>query len=294
MRVVTIGNFDGVHRGHQAILALAAAAAGGEGSVSAITFEPLPAAVLRPSEAPPRLASAARREALLRAHGATEVLALAPTAELLALSPRAFLEDLRTRVPFDAIVEGADFRFGKGRAGTIHTLEELGSALNFRVVVAREFETALLDGQVVAPRSTTVRWLLELGRVADAAALLGRPHAVEGRVVQGDQRGRTLGFPTANVDAPGMQLPGDGVYAGTAHTPLGAFPAAISVGVKPTFAPAARACEAHLIGFPGRIGEYGWPVRVEFTAWLREQWRFPAVAELVEQLHRDVARCAAR
>jgi riboflavin kinase/FMN adenylyltransferase len=292
MRVATIGNFDGVHRGHQAILALAGAVAGEGGTVAAVTFEPLPAAVLRPADAPPRLTTAARREALLRAHGATSVVALDPARGLLAQSPREFLEALRGRVAFDAIVEGADFRFGQGRAGSVRTLEEIGAEMGFRCVVAPEFETALSDGHIVSPRSTLIRWLLELGRVADARALLGRPHGVEGRVVRGDQRGRTLGFPTANVESPGMLLPADGVYAGTAHTPLGAFPAAISVGVKPTFAPAARTCEAHLIGFPGGLGEYGWPVRLEFTAWLREQWRFASVEALVEQIRRDVARCA--
>lgn len=292
MQVVTIGNFDGVHKGHQAIAARAAAHAGSSGRATAITFEPLPASVLRPLHAPARLTTTARRAQLLRDAGCTDVVELHPTIDLLNLEPEAFIADLRTRVPFDAIVEGADFRFGHRRAGTVETLKVLGTRMGFTIIVAPEVEVALADSAIVAPRSTTIRWMLELGRVNDAARLLGRAHAVEGAVVRGDQRGRTLGFPTANVQCAGQQLPADGVYAGTAHTPIGSFRAAISVGTKPTFANAARACEAHLLEFHGALDEYGWPIRVDFSAWIREQWRFSGADALVEQMRRDVAQCA--
>jgi riboflavin kinase / FMN adenylyltransferase len=292
MHVVTIGNFDGVHRGHQAIVALAASLAGAGGQVVAVTFEPLPAAVLRPGAAPDRLSTAARRTELLLQAGCTEVMSLDPRDGVLSEPPDAFLRGLRARLPFEAIVEGADFHFGKGRSGSVDTLRDLGATLGFRAVVAPEFETPLSDGQVVAPRSTTIRMLLALGRVHDAAALLGRPHALEGTVVQGDQRGRALGFPTANIACEGQQLPADGVYAGVAHTPQGRVAAAISVGTKPTFKPTPRVCEAHLLGFAGRVGDYGWPIRLEFTRWLREQWAFSTAGALMEQLHRDVAACA--
>lgn len=293
MQVITIGNFDGVHRGHQAIVALASGLAGERGTVTAVTFEPLPAAVLRPSAAPPRLTLAARRQRLLEQAGCTRVMALDPAAGVLEQEPEEFIRQLRAAVPFDAVVEGSDFRFGRRRAGTVDTLRSLGQQQGFRTVVAPEFETSLSDGHLVAPRSTTVRWLLELGRVADAARLLGRPHAVEGAVVRGDQRGRTIGFPTANVDCGALALPADGVYAGVAHTPLGMFAAAISVGTKPTFAAAPRTCEAFLLDFAGSVGEYGWPIRLEFHRWLREQFRFASVPALVEQMHRDIAQCAA-
>ncbi|MBL9140224.1 MAG: bifunctional riboflavin kinase/FMN adenylyltransferase [Phycisphaerae bacterium] len=292
MQVVTIGNFDGVHRGHQAIVALAASVAGSGGEVVAVTFEPLPAAVLRPGAAPPRLTGAEDRRTHLLSAGCTQVISLDPASGVLQLNPAEFVADLRSRVSFDAVVEGADFRFGRVRSGTVADLRALGEQHGFRTVVAPEFETALSDGQVVAPRSSIVRWLLQLGRVHDAAHLLGRPHAVRGPVVQGDQRGRTLGFPTANIQCDGQQLPGDGVYAGTAHTPIGTFRAAISVGVKPTFASCERACEAYLIDFPGAVGEYGWPIRIEFERWLREQWKFSSIDALVGQLHRDVAHSA--
>jgi riboflavin kinase/FMN adenylyltransferase len=292
MQVVTIGNFDGVHRGHQAIVALAASLAGAGGGVTAVTFEPLPAAVLRPGDDLPRLTTSSHRAELLRLAGCSRVIELDPSTGLLALDPAAFIAHLRSLLHFDAIVEGADFRFGNRRAGTVDTLRELGNEHGFRTVIAPEFETALADGQVVAPRSTAVRWLLGLGRAQDAARLLGRSHAVEGTVEQGDQRGRTLGFPTANVSCAGQLLPADGVYSGLAHTPHGTFRAALSVGIKPTFRDCARACEAYILDFPGAVGEYGWPIRVCFDRWLREQWKFPDVGSLVGQLHRDVAQCA--
>ena len=293
MLVATIGNFDGVHLGHQALVAAARRAAGAGGRVVAVTFEPLPAAVLRPAEAPARLTDAARREELLLAAGCDEVLALDPRSGLLAEGPEEFIARIRAQLPFEAIAEGADFRFGRGRSGDVGTLRTLGERSGFATVRVEEVAAILRDRSQVAPRSSTIRWLLELGRVEDAALLLGRPHAIRGAVERGAQRGRQLGFPTANIAAPGQQLPGDGVYAGEALVAGRRFPAAISVGDNPTFPGSARTCEAHLLGFPGAIDDYGWPIELRFTRFLREQWRFRGVEALVEQLRADIARCAA-
>lgn len=289
MHVITIGNFDGVHLGHRALIDGARRAAGAGGRVTAVTFEPLPAAVLRPAEAPSRLTTDARRRELLLAAGCDEVRAIDPRDGVLAKEPGAFIEDLRAALPFDAIAEGPDFRFGAGRRGDLAVLRQLGAARGFRVAEVPELDAALSDGLLTAPRSTTIRWLLELGRVEDAARLLGRAHRLAGTVVRGDQRGRTLGFPTANVDVGGLQLPADGVYAAEAIVRGERFPAAVSVGTKPTFGASARTCEAHVVGAPLAIDDYGWTLELDLVRWLREQWRFPGPDALVAQLRADVA-----
>ncbi|MCX5640435.1 MAG: bifunctional riboflavin kinase/FAD synthetase [Planctomycetota bacterium] len=293
MIIASIGNFDGVHRGHQAIVAAARAAAGAGGRVVAVTFDPLPVAVLRPDAAPARLTSAARREALLLECGCDAVHVLDPRSGILTESPEGFIEHLRAEVPFDAIAEGADFRFGRGRSGDVTTLAAIGARVGFKTIEVPEVDEALSDGSMIAARSTAVRWMLSMGRVADAARLLGRAHALEGVVERGDQRGRLLGFPTANIMTTSMALPADGVYAGRAIVDGRHYQAAISVGTKPTFGSNARVCEAHVLGLDAALDSYGWPIEVRFERWLRSQWRFPGPDALVAQLREDVARTAA-
>jgi riboflavin kinase/FMN adenylyltransferase len=293
MLVATIGNFDGVHRGHQALVAAARAAAGPSGRTVAVTFEPMPATVLRAGVAPARLSPPARRAELLRAAGCDEVIELDPRGGLLSDSPEEFMARLRAMLPFDAVAEGGDFRFGRGRAGDVGTLRAIGERHGFRTIEVAEQEVAVSDGTLVAARSTAVRWMLAVGRVADAALLLGRPHEVSGTVEPGDRRGRGLGFPTANVHAPGIALPADGVYAGEAVVDGVARPAAVSVGVKPTFGRSARTLEVHVVGLDRALDDYGWKITVRLRRWLREQWRFPGPEALVRQLRDDVARAAA-
>jgi riboflavin kinase/FMN adenylyltransferase len=293
MIIASIGNFDGVHRGHQALVAAARAAAGPQGKVVAVTFDPLPVAVLRPEAAPARLTGSARREALLLACGCDAVHVLDPRSGILGETPEGFIEHLRAAVPFDAIAEGADFRFGRGRSGDVTTLAAIGARVGFQTIEVAEVDEAMSDGSVIAARSTAVRWMLSMGRVADAARLLGRPHVIEGVVERGDQRGRLLGFPTANIMAPGMALPADGVYAGRAIIAGRQYQTAISVGTKPTFGSSSRVCEAHVLGLEAALDSYGWPIEVHFDQWLRSQWRFPGPDALVEQLRADVARTAA-
>ena len=289
---VTVGNFDGVHRGHAAILAACRARVGAEGRVVAVTFEPTPVEVLRPAAAPPRLMSADGRVAALRAAGADAVEVLEPGPDLLGLSAEAFVEMVLATHRPSAWVEGPDFRFGKGRAGDMERLAALGAKRGF-VAVTVPRVTATLGDQTVAPVSSSlVRWLVGRGRVADAAATLGRPFALTGDVVRGEQRGRTIGVPTANValgDAARVALPADGVYAAWASVAGddARWPAAVSVGVKPTFGKVGLTVEAHLIGFAGDL--YGRSLTLKFTRWVRGQYAFGGVEALTAQLGRDIA-----
>jgi riboflavin kinase/FMN adenylyltransferase len=308
---VTIGNFDGVHRAHQALVRAARACAGDGGRVVAVTFEPPPAFVLRPERRRPRLTLPAEREALLCRAGADEVRVIPTTRELLELPARTFLARLLDDVPEARfVVEGSDFRFGRDREGSADTLRALEAAFGHRTVIIDPVEVALAGGHVVRASSTIARWLVARGRVRDAAAVLGRPYAMVSRVVPGDRRGRSLGVPTANLEPTEQLLPADGIYAGRARrrasrggeasrSPQDAaragpwFPAAISVGTKPTFDGGARTCEAHLIEWRGAADDYGWTIELEVTDWLRDQLRYTDVAALVAQIRRDVARVAA-
>jgi riboflavin kinase/FMN adenylyltransferase len=276
--------------------------------VVVMSFDPHPASVLRPGGEPARLTSWADRERLLRAAGADEVVRLEPTRELLGLAPAVFVSSLVARYSPAAFVEGADFRFGKGRAGDLAMLEELGRGHGFSVERIDAVEVALSDHTVARASSSLVRWLLEHGRVTDAARVLGREYELEGEVVSGDRRGRTIGYPTANLRTECL-APGDGVYAGVGVLPDGReVPAAISVGTKPTFGANERAVEAFLMtgtaqnpgpgrpGSPGAWGalpglpEYGWRLRLRFVAWVRDQMKYGSVDELLAQMARDCAR----
>lgn len=290
--VVTIGNFDGVHLGHQALLRAARSSAdaqGQRGRVIAVVFAKHPAAILRDTPlAPPITPSDARAE-LLRHHGADEVVAIDPTRELLAMSPEAFLDSFFEEHRPDAIVEGDDFRFGANRAGDIAALRSLCQPRGVETIIVDQVDVGLTDQLVVRASSTITRWLLDRGRVSDAAIVLGRPHRLAGKVVRGDRRGREIGFPTANIDCPAL-FPADGIYAGFATLDDGQrWPAAISVGTKPTFNGVHRVVEAYLCGWDGPRGdEYGWGCALDCIAWIREQVRFASIASLVEQIERDV------
>lgn len=295
MRVVVIGNFDGVHCGHRHLLRTARAVAGAT-RVAAVTFEPLPAEVLRPSTALGRLTPAVVRRGLLLAEGgADEVVELDPRDGILGLEPLEFLEFLQRGQPFGAIVEGPDFRFGRGRAGSVGTLREAGPRMGFEVVEAPVASVTITDGTVVEARSSTIRALLAEGRVADAACVLGRPFELVSPTVRGDRRGRTIGWPTANLDAAGWILPADGVYAGEATLPDGAVAiAAISVGTKPTFGESARTCETTLLAPDGRpialpLDWYGWTICLRFHGFIRGQIRFDGVEALLERMELDRA-----
>lgn len=288
---VTIGTFDGVHLGHAALVRAARDAVGDGGRVVALCFDPHPLSLLRSAAEPARLSTFRQRSHWLRDAGADDVIALEPTDQLLGQSPRSFLEWVVGEYGCTEIVEGPDFRFGRDRTGSFDTLQELAATLGYRAIEVGDVSGTLTDGTVVRVSSSIVRWLVNAGRVRDAARLLGHPHVVCGPVVRGDGRGGAdLGIPTANLD-PCQALPADGIYIGRALGPDGRrYPAAVSVGTKPTFGENPRVCEAHLIGHDPQTDEYGWTLRLEFHDWLRDQIAFDGIEHLVEQMHRDVAR----
>ncbi|WP_159945131.1 MULTISPECIES: bifunctional riboflavin kinase/FAD synthetase [unclassified Nocardiopsis] len=291
--VVAVGVFDGVHRGHQAILETAA----GHGRelglpVVVVTFDPHPESVLR-GTAPPVLTPLDRRVELLGAHGAEAVCVLPFTKDLSALTPEEFVRRvLVERLHASAVVVGEDFRFGHRAAGDVAALLGLGAEYGFTA----DGVALVADGDTIT--STRVRGLLAGGAVAQAAELLGRPHRVEGEVVHGAARGRELlGFPTANMDLPpDTAVPGDGVYAGWLNraVPLAGsesrWPAAISVGTNPTFDGAERTVEAYALDRDD-LDLYGLRMSVDFTTRIRGQERFESIDELIVAMRRDVDRC---
>ncbi|MBK8913544.1 MAG: riboflavin biosynthesis protein RibF [Phycisphaerales bacterium] len=282
--VVTVGNFDGVHRGHAEIMkALRGEADARSAGAVVVTFEPHPLAVIAPERAPPRLTTWRERAVLLREAGAGEVWTLAGEAALFRLSAEEFIGRLVAALAPRAFVEGESFRFGAGRGGSIETLTALGREYAFDVCAA-PLVSGAVDG--VAVSSTAVRACLADGDVAQAALLLGRAHRVTGVVVRGDARGRTLGFPTANVAQPEQVVPGFGVYAAVAQTPFGLHACAVNVGPQPTFEQNTPRIEAHLLDFNGELVDQR--IGLHFVQRLRVPRKFSGVAELVAQIECDV------
>jgi riboflavin kinase/FMN adenylyltransferase len=297
--VVTIGNFDGVHRGHQAVLREVVAEADRRGLLSvAVTFDPHPVAVLFPERAPAVLTTLDHRLELLAATGLDAALVLEFTHEFARWSPERFVEDvfvaaLHARL----VVVGRDTRFGHRNSGDVATLRRLGAEYGFDVDVIEEFGVRPGDGGGRRWSSSWVRELLAEGDVAGAAEILGRAHRVTGVVVHGDHRGRELGYPTANLaqDATGL-VPADGVYAGRllrptlpVGSPDAVLPAAISVGTNPTFDGTQRRVEAYVLDRDD-LELYGERVVLEFVERLRPTLRFDGVDALVTQMADDVAR----
>lgn len=291
--VVAVGVFDGVHRGHQAIVQTAAARGRALGLPAVmVTFDPHPQVVLR-GVAPPVLTGLDRRVELLGAYGADAAVVLPFTGELSALSAEEFVQHVMVdRLHAASVVVGEDFRFGHRAAGDVATLIELGDKYDFTADGVR----LIADGAAIT--STRVRALLAEGDVAGAAGLLGRPHRVGGEIVHGAARGRELlGFPTANMNlAPHTAVPGDGVYAGWLHgAPTGegrepCWPAAVSVGTNPTFEGAERTVEAYALDRDD-LQLYGQQMAVDFTERIRGQERFDSIDELIVAMRRDVDRC---
>ena len=291
--VVSIGNFDGVHLGHQHVLREARATADrlGVDTVVAVTFDPHPMAVLRPEHAPPTLTSLPTRSRLLDGVGVDAILVVPFSREVASWSPQEFID----RVLVDAlhargVVVGANFRFGAKAAGDVTTLRQAGEAGGFETV------GVALDGGPQVWSSTYVRQCLATGDVSGAAEALGRAFTVRGVVVEGDKRGRDLGFPTANVPVPPVDAaPADGVYAGwlTRLDTGERFPAAISVGTNPTFAgERARRVESYVLGRDD-LELYGVEVEVSFVEKLRGMVKFEGIDALVETMHDDVRRARA-
>lgn len=286
--VVAIGVFDGVHRGHAALIRTAVKAAAERGARSvAVTFDPHPTAVVAPHAVPPRLTGLDRRVELLGALGVDGVCVLPFTKELSLQSPEAFVGGvLVDRLHADAVVVGENFRFGHKAAGDVGRLAELGAELGFDVLPQS------LSADTDTYSSTRVRNAVAEGEVAAAAEILGREFGVEGSVVHGAGRGADMGFPTANIEPiEGMAIPADGIYTGWLHLDSRRHPAAISIGTNPTFGDNERSVEAYLLDFDGDL--YRAAVRLDFVSRLRGQIAFDNVGDLVEQMETDVARTRA-
>lgn len=295
--IVTIGNFDGVHRGHQMVLARMVEDAQSAGQQAiAITFDPHPSKVHRPEDNVRPLTSLEQRLDLLEASGIDAVLVINYTLEFAQQTPEAFVLTYLVHLLNPAkIVVGHDVRFGYGNTGNLETLRALGLEYGFDVEA--------IDDAGSEPEqrwsSTATRELLSVGDVAAAARVLGREHELRGVVVHGDKRGRDLGFPTANLggNIAGF-IPADGVYAGRLtviacadHAATEALPAAISVGTNPTFDGTERRVEAYVLGRDD-LEIYDAQIRIEFVDRVRGQVKFDGIDALIEQMHKDCARAA--
>jgi riboflavin kinase / FMN adenylyltransferase len=283
---VTIGNFDGVHRGHQALIGAAVARARASGGASiALTFDPHPARLLSPAQAPVSLMTLEQRAEIMGGLGIDHVVALAFDRRLSRMDARTFsVEVLGRALGADTVVVGESFRFGRDRSGDVAVLRALGTSVGFGVIAVA---AVVLEGRAIS--SSRVREALASGEVAQAAALLGRRFFLDGRVVAGDGRGKAIGVPTANLESTNETLPAFGVYACwlsvEGRTPL---PAVVNVGRRPTFGGGAAVVEAHVLDWQGDL--YGRRVRLEFEGRLREERRFPDTGALLAQIQADVGQ----
>jgi riboflavin kinase/FMN adenylyltransferase len=290
--VVSIGNFDGLHLGHQKIIQMMQAVRTAAAQLAVVTFEPHPLTVLRPQLAPPRLTPPPVKQKLLESAGVDGLIILPPTSQVLNLTAEQFWAILRDDVRPSHLVEGSSFNFGKGRGGTIDKLREWAGQSNVELHAISAVEVALLDLQVVQVSSSLIRWLISYGRVRDAAICLGRPYVLRGSVIRGHGRGRTIGVPTMNLDVRDQLVPAQGVYAGRCTVDGTVFPAAVSIGTAPTFGDAGLQIEAHLIGFTGDL--YDRTIELEMIDWVREQIRFDGVERLKRQIAMDLLRVSGR
>ena len=285
---LTIGNYDGVHRGHQEILAETVRLSRlAKVPAVVLTFEPHPLTIVSPDHAPQRLTSPEEKVACLGRAGVDAVVLARSEPELLGLEAEEFVERVvHQRFHPVHIVEGESFGFGRGRRGNVQLLRRWAAEFNCAVHVVKPVEIAI-DKERFVVSSSMVRRLLSEGDVHRTALCLGRPYALLGQVVHGAHRGRELGFPTANVTPEDQLVPGEGVYAGIACVATGRFHAAISIGRSPTFSGDTVRVEAHLLDYSGDL--YGQPIRLEFHRFLRAQRQFASVDDLTHQIAADIA-----
>jgi riboflavin kinase/FMN adenylyltransferase len=284
---LSIGNFDGVHRGHAKLVQrLLAKAHELNGPAIIFTFDPHPVRLLRPESAPAPLTWTDRKAQLLADLGVTAIIAYPTDEALLALSPGEFFHCIvQEKLAAGAMVEGPNFFFGHNRAGNIETLGKLCQVASIALEIVPPIA---VGGQTVS--SSRVRAAVHAGDVDLARELLTRPYRVRGMVTHGAGRGAKLGFPTANLEAIDTVLPAQGVYAARAIATLGLWPAAVNIGPNPTFGEQALKVEAHLIGFEGSL--YGQPLELEFLSRLRSIRPFESVEALKSQLNHDIAATA--
>lgn len=296
--VLSIGNFDGVHLGHKEILKTAKKIADQkQGPLVVMTFEPHPVAILYPEKSPGVLTPLSFKTKLISDCGADYLVVLTDSRELLALSPREFVENFLVKyIQPDTVVEGENFNFGSKRAGGIDTLKTLAAEMGFEVEVVKPKSIDLSSKDCARVSSTLIRRLLEAGNVADAALGLSRPYRIAGKIIPGRGIGKKLGFPTINMQQPGHIFPAEGVYAGYAQISQSLdeafetkeqFPAAISIGKSSTYSgELPLAIEAHLLveNVEDLAGEY---IAMDFVRHVRGQEKFASHAELAEQIKKD-------
>ncbi|MEM6640841.1 MAG: bifunctional riboflavin kinase/FAD synthetase [Pseudomonadota bacterium] len=281
--VVTLGNFDGVHLAHQEMIRRVKARAAPSMRACVVTFEPTPREFFGQSSAPARLMTLTEKHAALRALGVDMHVSVRFDAQVAELTPRAFVERLlHDTLRAQHIVAGHDFRFGHRRSGDVAALRVFGQEMDFAV---EQVDAVMLDGAIVA--STGVRAALADGRFDHAERLLGRPYVMTGRVVRGQQLGRTLGYPTANIRPRRRRLPLEGVFAVTASdgASLLEHPAVASLGTRPTVNGRGHLLEVHLFDFQGNL--YGRRLTVRFVRKIRDEVRFDSLNDLTAQMHRD-------
>jgi riboflavin kinase/FMN adenylyltransferase len=283
--VVALGNFDGVHIGHQTILKTAIERADAMGgSALAVTFDPLPAKVLNPNRAPRLIMTPEDKHELLRSFGLDGVIVLTFSRELSMLSPEEFVSGyLLGRIGARAVVVGHNVSFGHMRAGNAEVMRRLGREMGFETTVVGPIER---DG--VAVSSTQVREMIKAGNMKQTAMLLGRRHFLRGPVIHGRERGRTIGFPTANIQSRTECLPPDGVYATRLVLEDGAHPSITNIGMRPTFAEPERTIEAHIFDFNRDI--YDREVKLEIVERIRPERKFESAQALAAQIASDLQR----
>jgi riboflavin kinase/FMN adenylyltransferase len=282
--ILAIGNFDGVHRGHQKMLSVLVERAKAH-CVPAIvfTFDPPPVELLRPEAVPPRLTTLETKRELIESQGVDCLITYRTNKELLALGPEEFFEQIVIRhLDARGLVEGPNFYFGKNRQGDVKLLAKLcqvsGRELNI-------VEPELADGEIIS--SSAIRKLVAEGDLDRAIQMLGHPYRLEGRVIRGEERGRTLGFPTANLSEIATLVPGNGVYAGWGWVEETPHLAAVHIGPNPTFQGADRKVEVHLLDFSRDL--YGATLKIDLQTRIRGTQTFPSLEALKAQIESDVS-----
>jgi riboflavin kinase/FMN adenylyltransferase len=282
---LTIGTFDGVHLGHQAVISrLVHGAHLHNKPAIVVTFFPHPAEILRGLNGPYYLSTPQERESMIKALGVDEVISLNFTQEFAKKTAREFIQDLHTQTPFTHLLVGYDFRFGAKREGDNSILRQLGHEFNFEI---QTISPQLLHDRVIS--SSAIRQLILNHEIRQAAELLGRWYSVSGEVVHGDGRGKHIGVPTANVSAWSRQLmPPTGVYAARVDVDNQSYPAVLNIGNRPTFyfPPVEQTIEVHLLDLHEDI--YGKTIKVNFIDFIRLEKRFNSAEELMDQIRKDI------
>ena len=281
--IITLGNFDGLHLGHQELIKRIIQRAEETASLSmVVTFRPHPLKILAPDKCPPLISIYEEKIRLLEKLGIDVLVKIPFSLDFAAMEPRAFVKDLLCDLlGAKEIFVGYNYRFGKGRKGDIRLLRELGEEFGFAV---REIDQVSLNGEVIS--STRIRQLLKNGEVEAAAKFLGRPYALCGIVVKGDGRGRGLGFPTANIASRHAIIPSNGVYAVKLSVRDRDYNGVVNIGMRPTFEPGTLAIEVHIFDFDEDI--YGEEITVSFMRKIREEKKFRNAGALIKQISKDI------